>query len=104
MKKLEHGGVRIQKKKKTSEKLKGMSFVITGTLETMSREAAQDLVRANGGKATNSVSAATTYLVVGENPGSKLQKAEKLGVKVVNEKVFIRLFSSKSGGRSPWKI
>lgn len=86
LEKLFKNGVQISAPKKLGNKLAGQTFVITGTLETMSREEAQGLVRSNGGKAGSSVSAATSYLVVGENPGSKLAKAEKLGIKVIDEK------------------
>jgi DNA ligase (NAD+) len=85
-------GIKIAKPAKVGDKLAGKSFVVTGSLDTMSREEAQAKIRANGGKATSTVSAATNYLVVGDNPGSKLQKAEKLGVKVIDESEFIKLF------------
>ena len=67
----------------TSNKLEGLTFVITGTLEGMTREEAKALIIANGGKASGSVSKKTSYLLAGENPGSKLTKAEELGVKVI---------------------
>jgi len=89
--KLEASGVEIEKVKVKSKKLKGQSFVITGTLDTMSREEAQEKIRENGGKATNSISKETTYLVVGDNPGSKLAKAEKLGVKTISEEELSRM-------------
>ncbi len=65
--------------------LAGLTFVITGTLPTMSREQATELIQAHGGKVTGSVSSKTDYLVVGEKPGSKLDKAQKLGVRVIDE-------------------
>jgi DNA ligase (NAD+) len=65
--------------------LKGKSFVLTGTLAGMTREEATAKIEALGGKVTSGVTAKTSYLVVGENPGSKLAKAEKLGVEVVDE-------------------
>jgi DNA ligase (NAD+) len=77
-------GVTFEKQTKSSE-LAGLTFVITGTLDEMSREEAQALIRSKGGKATNSVSKETDYLVAGENAGSKLAKAEKLGVTVLDE-------------------
>jgi len=67
----------------------GKTFVITGTLPTMSREEAAAFIKAHGGKVTDSVSKKTSYLVVGEGPGSKLAKAEKLGVEILDEKTFI---------------
>ncbi len=77
-------GVRATRPRKTAE-LEGLTFVITGSLADMSREEAQQLIRSKGGKATGSVSKETDYLVAGENPGSKLATAEKLGVKVIDE-------------------
>lgn len=93
LEKLKKYGVRIQsvKRETKSLKLKEKTFVITGTLKSMSREEAEQKIRDLGGKATNSVSKNTDYLVVGENPGSKLQKAEALGVNIINEKKFLAL-------------
>lgn len=67
-----------------SQALEGLTFVITGTLEGMTREEAKALIIANGGKASGSVSKKTSYLLAGENGGSKLTKAEALGVKVIS--------------------
>lgn len=64
----------------------GLTFVITGTLPTWSREEAKAFIESHGGKVTDSVSKKTSYLVLGENPGSKLEKAEKVGVKIIGEK------------------
>ncbi len=63
----------------------GLTFVITGTLPTMSRDEAKDFIKAHGGKVTDSVSKNTSYLVAGEAAGSKLDKANQLGVPVVDE-------------------
>ena len=71
--------------KKKEGALTGMTFVVTGTLPTFSREDAKAFIEANGGKVTDSVSKKTSYLVLGENPGSKLDKAQSLGVKVIGE-------------------
>ncbi len=71
----------------------GLTFVVTGTLPTMSREAAHEAVAARGGKATESVSSKTSYLVAGDNPGSKLAKAEKLGVEVVDAAAFEKMLT-----------
>lgn len=73
-----------QENENTSGKLEGLTFVITGTLEGMTRDEAKALIIANGGKASGSVSKKTSYLLAGENPGSKLTKAEELGVKVIS--------------------
>ena len=68
-----------------SEVLAGMTFVITGTLPTFSRDQAKELIEAHGGKVTDSVSKKTSYLVLGESPGSKFDKAKTLGVKIIGE-------------------
>lgn len=72
-------------------KLLGKSFVVTGTLSSMSRDEAKDKIRALGGDISESVSSKTSYLIVGENPGSKFDKAQKLGVTILNEQKFIEL-------------
>ena len=76
-----------------NNKFFGKSFVITGTLETMSRDEAKDKIRALGGDVSESVSAKTLYLVAGENAGSKLDKAKKFGVKILDEQQFLSLIS-----------
>jgi DNA ligase (NAD+) len=63
----------------------GKIFVVTGTLPTLKRDEAKELIQKNGGKMTDSISAKTDYLVAGEKAGSKLAKAEKLGVKIISE-------------------
>jgi DNA ligase (NAD+) len=63
----------------------GLTFVITGTLPSLSRDQAKDLIKANGGKVTDSVSKNTSYLLAGEAAGSKLAKAQQLGVPVIDE-------------------
>lgn len=86
--KLKLYGVKVQKLELRTYnlKLKDKVFVITGTLSNMSREEAEQRIRELGGKATSAVSKTTSYLVVGENPGSKLAKAEALGVRIISEK------------------
>jgi DNA ligase (NAD+) len=65
--------------------LSGLTFVITGTLPTLSRQRATELIEAAGGKVTGSVSGKTDYLLLGEDPGSKLDKARELGVRLLDE-------------------
>jgi DNA ligase (NAD+) len=74
--------------------LSGKTFVLTGALGRFSREAAGAEIEKRGGKTTSSVSKKTDYVVAGADPGSKLDKAKKLGVKVIDEKVFLRLLGS----------
>lgn len=76
---------------KSTGGLSGKSFVITGTLNEMTRERAKDLIREKGGKIHSSVTKDTTFLIAGENPGSKLKKAEKLGVKILTEDEFKKM-------------
>ena len=68
----------------------GMSIVVTGTLPTLSRKAAEDLIRSRGGNASSSVSKKTAFVVVGEDAGSKLTKAQSLGIETIDEAELIR--------------
>ncbi len=77
----------------TGSKLKGKSFVFTGTLESISRDEAGARVRKEGGEVTGSVSKKTGYVVAGRDPGSKKDDAEKLGVTVLSEAQFLKLLS-----------
>lgn len=74
-----------------SEKLSGLSFVITGTLPTYSRDDMKALIEAHGGTVKSSVSKKTDYLVAGEEAGSKLIKAQELGIKIVDENAFLQM-------------
>ena len=67
----------------------GLSFVLTGTLPTMSRDEASALIKAAGGKVTGSVSKKTTFVVAGSDAGSKLTKAQELGVKIIDEAALL---------------
>ena len=71
----------------TSQKLQGLVFVITGTF-SQPRDHYIRLIEQNGGKIVNTVSKNTNYLLVGQNPGSKLTKAQNLNIAVLNEKMF----------------
>jgi DNA ligase (NAD+) len=87
--KLKNAGIQFQnqqtEKLETKQTLAGKVFVITGTLPTLKRNEAKDLIEKAGGKVTNSVSKKTDYVVIGEDAGSKLAKAEKLAIKQLNE-------------------
>ena len=77
-------------------RLKGLSFVITGTLDTMGRDEAQAKLKELGAKTPNSVSKNTSYVVVGANPGSKAAKAQELGIKIINEKELLEILGDKN--------
>jgi DNA ligase (NAD+) len=91
--KLEKAGVQIviENKSVLSKKLFGQKFVFTGSLQSLDREEAREKVRELGGDAFESVSDKTDYVVIGENPGSKYEKAKKLGVKILNEGEFLKM-------------
>ncbi len=92
--KLLRNGVRIKQQltiNKEQAKLSGQTFVLTGMLSLMSRDEAKEKIKVLGGNVSESVSKKTTAVVAGENPGSKLAKAEKLGVKVMSEEDFLQL-------------
>lgn len=74
-----------------SDVLKGKTIVVTGTLPTLSRDAAEKLITDNGGKASSSVSKKTSYVLAGEKAGSKLDKANQLGVSVITEEEFLNM-------------
>ena len=72
-------------------KLRNLTFVLTGELKNFTRDGAKDMIRKRGGDISSSVSKKTDYVVAGENPGSKYDKAKKLGVKIINEDEFKKL-------------
>lgn len=96
IKKLLDNGVKIQKveRAKKGGKLLGQTFVLTGTLSTLTRDDAKEKLRELGGDISESVSKSTTAVIVGENPGSKYDKAKKLGIDTLSEKEFLKLISS----------
>jgi len=83
-----------EKLQQQEQTLQGQTFVITGTLSEMSRDDAKQALQARGAKVTGSVSKNTDYVIAGEKPGSKVEKAEKLGVKILSEEQFKVLISS----------
>ncbi|QQS36310.1 MAG: NAD-dependent DNA ligase LigA [Ignavibacteriales bacterium] len=94
----EHGLIFKSEKKKIEDNFfKGKSFVLTGTLEKFSREEAGDKILLLGGKTSSGVSKKTDYLIAGESAGSKLTKANELGVKILNEKEFLKLLEEAGG-------
>jgi len=89
-----HHGVKPQELKTISyvdHAFNGKSFVITGTLENYTRDAAAALIKERGGKVNDSVSKKTDFVLVGESPGSKLDKAQALGTKILDEKLFVSM-------------
>lgn len=74
-----------------SDKLKGKTFVLTGTLESYTRDSAKEIIESHGGKVTSSISKNTSYIIVGDNPGSKLDKAISLGIEILYEKGLEKL-------------
>ncbi len=87
------GVMTVKEKVMKGNKLEGMTFVLTGTLPTMSRADASALIEENGGKTSSSVSKKTTYVVAGAEAGSKLTKAESLGVRVIDDEGLIKLIN-----------
>ncbi|HUT96264.1 MAG TPA: NAD-dependent DNA ligase LigA [Candidatus Paceibacterota bacterium] len=91
--KLEKADITVvgSKLKIKSQKLKNKTFVLTGELEAMTRDEAKEKIRALGGDVSGSVSKNTDFVVIGSEPGSKYTRAEKLGVKIISEKEFLKL-------------
>ncbi|MEG4213660.1 NAD-dependent DNA ligase LigA [Microcoleus sp. S13_B4] len=88
-----HSEVKSSNVASTNLQLAGKTFVLTGTLPTLKRDEAKDLIQKAGGKVTSSVSAKTDYVVVGEDAGSKLEKAQSLGVELLSEAELLELLS-----------
>ena len=97
IKKLKAGGVNTRKlatqKSGKNPKISGKSFVVTGTLQKYSRKEAETLIKSLGGRVLSGVSKKTDYLVVGEDPGSKLDKARKLNVHILDEEAFEKMIN-----------
>ena len=83
-----------QKPSFKSQKLLGQTFVLTGGLESMTRDQAKEKIRELGGDIAGSVSLKTDYVVAGSEPGSKAERAEKLGVKIISEKEFLKIINN----------
>lgn len=96
IRKLQEAGVNFSLKEENIDKgskLSGKTFVLTGTLSGLSRNDAADLIRKNGGKVLSAVTKNTDYLITGAIPGSKLDKAIELGIKIINESEFLDLLT-----------
>ena len=89
---LAEAGVNMQSEATVvSDNLAGLTFVLTGTLPTMSRNEAKELIESRGGKVSSSVSSKTDYVLAGDEAGSKLTKAQQLNIKIIDEKTFLEM-------------
>jgi len=91
IKKLLDNGIEIEKVKTVKKKLIGQVFVLTGEMNRFNREQAKSKIRQLGGNVSGSVSKQTDFVVVGQNPGSKYNRAKKLGIKIISEKEFLEI-------------
>lgn len=93
LERLRRAGIRAQpyRRSRRTQTLNGKSFVLTGGLETLTRDDAKTRIRERGGEISESVSRKTDYIVAGVEPGSKLEKAKQLGVKIISEKEFLKM-------------
>ncbi len=90
-------GVNMQSREQPlGSKFQGMTVVITGTLPTLGRKDAAEMIEAQGGKVSGSVSKKTTMLLAGENAGSKLTKAQELGIQVITEEEFLEILKESN--------
>jgi DNA ligase (NAD+) len=97
IKQLQHAGVQMsahKNRKRTTGTLFGKTFVLTGTLDSMTRDAAKHRIEALGGKVVASVSKSTSFLVIGSDPGTKLEKARTLGIQLLDEEKFLNIVKS----------
>lgn len=92
---LKHLEIQKPLARKTNGKFSGLTFVLTGTLPTLSRSDATEMIEAEGGSTSSSVSKNTSFVLAGENPGSKLEKANKLKVPVIDEEEFKKMLRKK---------
>ena len=96
LQRLKNAGIKMQEERQEiakNEAFAGKTFVLTGTLSTMERKTAQEKIESLGGKASSSVSKKTDYVIAGENAGSKLTKAQELGITILTEEEFLQMLS-----------
>ena len=94
IKRLKEAGVNTEVEdsgESTDQRFEGQTFVLTGKLDTFTRDEAVDIIEKFGGKVSGSVSKKTTYVLAGDEAGSKLTKAQELGVKIISEQEFIEM-------------
>lgn len=93
LERLKSAGVKVSEEKETGQEmpLSGKTFVLTGSLHNMTRNIASDIIKELGGRVTSSVSNNTDYVIAGESPGSKYDRAKKLGINILNEEEFLKL-------------
>ena len=84
----------LQRMKGHGRSIIGLTFVITGTLPSMGRTQMEELVKSHGGRVSGSVSKNTDYLIAGDNAGSKLTKAQQLGIKIISEDEMLKMIES----------
>ncbi len=101
--KMRAAGVNMQAEAKVvaGDSLTGKTFVITGTLPTMSREQAEELIESHGGKTSGSVSKKTSYVLMGDSPGSKADKARELGVAIISEADLLQMLGLDNIPQNP---
>ena len=100
LEKFKTSGLQIESEKLGSQKLAGKTFVLIGTLESLSRDQAKDMLEAAGAKVAGSVSQKTSYVIAGSEAGSKLDKALALGVPVLDEAGLLNLLQDHQNGHS----
>ncbi len=91
LERLKNAGIKVEENTSSlkSNKLENLTFVLTGTLPNLSRDEATEIIESHGGKTSSSVSKNTSFVLLGENAGSKLEKAQKLGIKTITEQQFL---------------
>ena len=91
---IEYGLNTIEPNNVTDNRFEGMTFVLTGTLPTYTRQEAAAIIESMGGKTSSSVSKKTSIVLAGEEAGSKLTKAQDLGIKIISEEEFLKMVES----------